>query len=62
LPDPATFAELLRSGAQHLDQLAAGLTVDAPQLRAQLMVLAAQAGGIERLARQFLDALARKAA
>lgn len=62
LPDPATCTELLRTGVQHLDQLADGLTVDAPQLRAQLMALAAQAGGVERLARRLIELLARRAA
>ena len=62
LPDPAMCTELLRRGAQHLEQLADGLTIDAPQLRAQLMALADQAGGVERLARRLLELLARRAA
>jgi len=62
MPDLATFVPLLQDATGHLHMQALDLSTDADRLRRQLLALAGQAAGIERLARQALDAIARRAA
>lgn len=62
VPHVATFVQLLQDATGHLHLQALDLSPDADRLRKQLLALAAQAAGIERLARQALDSIARQAA
>lgn len=51
-PDLDTYVNLLRQATAHLDELAILLEADANSVTKVLAVMATQAGGIERLARQ----------